>query len=177
MKLDSLAFGASTSVCRMTSAVRPKPHYLLGLLPQSRNAERDHVADLQELRLRLHAECHARRGAGDDDVAGLQNHELRAVPHEVCDAEDHRLGGAFLTRLAIHGKPHVEVLRLGDLILGDEPRAKRTESLRALALRPLAGALDLEFALRDVVGKAIASDCLPCGPLGEITGPAAAHDA
>src|SRR5215471_17894467 len=133
--LDSLRF------------LRPEPHHFLSLLAESLDAELHRVAGFQILRLRLHAERDARRRAGDDDVTGLQHHELRAVPHKVGDAEDHGLGGALLAGLAIHTKPHVELLRIGDFVPGDEPGTERPERLRALALGPLAAALDLEFTL------------------------------
>src|SRR5258707_4474783 len=123
--------------------LRPKPHHLLGLLAQPCNPELYDITWLKELRLRLHAERDARRGAGDDDVAGLQHHELRAVPHQVGDTEDHGLGGALLAVLAVDREPHIEILRLGDLVLGDEPGTERAERLRAFAFGPLAGALDL----------------------------------
>src|SRR5262249_10409046 len=103
--------------------------------------------------------------------------ELRAVPDEVRDAEHHGLGVALLPRLAIDGQPHVEVLRILDLVLGDEPRSERTEGLAALALHPLTGALDLEHALGDVIGQAIPGDRVHGLALGEIARALADDDA
>src|ERR1700712_5259082 len=120
-------------------------HDLLALLAELLDAERDDVAGLEELRRRLHAQAHARRRAGDDDVARLHDEELRAVPDQVFAAEDHGLGVAALALLAVDVEPHVEVLRILDFVLGDEPRADRAEGLGAFALAPLAaGAVDLE---------------------------------
>src|SRR5262249_54445014 len=119
----------------------------------------------------------ARRGAGNNDVAGLQDHKLRTVPHEVGDAEDHCLGVALLARLAVHGEPQVEILRIADFVPGDEPGAEGAEGFAALALGPLAGALDLEFAFRHVIGEAVAGHRVHGGALGEITGAAADHHA
>src|SRR5580704_16939437 len=95
-------------------------HHLLLLLAQPIDAERHHVAGLQKRR-RLHAEPDALRRAGDDDVAGLQDEILRAAPHDVAAVEDHGRGVAALTFLAVDVKPHVQFLRILDLVLGDEP--------------------------------------------------------
>src|SRR5580658_4034097 len=132
-------------------------HHLLLLLTQPIDAERHHVAGLQERR-RLHAEPDARRRAGDDDVARLHDEILRAAPDDVAAVEDHGRGVAALALLAVDVEPHGKLLRVLDLVLGDEPRAKRAEAFAALALGPLPGALDLKHALGHVVGEAIAGD-------------------
>src|SRR5205814_6513740 len=75
-------------------------HHLLLLLAEPGNAETHDVAGLEELR-RLHAEADAGRRAGDDDVAGLHDEELRAVPHDMGHAEDHGPGRTLLARLAV----------------------------------------------------------------------------
>src|SRR6516164_9234787 len=67
----------------MTALLRSEPHDLLGLLAEAFDAELDDVAGLEEFRLRLHAQPDARRSSRDDDVAWLQHHELRAVPHDM----------------------------------------------------------------------------------------------
>src|SRR5208282_1054370 len=89
----------------------------------------------------------------------------------------HSAGGALLPGLAVDRQPHVEPLRVADLILGDQPGPERTESLAALALGPLAAALELENTLGDVVGEAIAGDRLHRLVLGEIARTAADDDA
>src|SRR3981081_4583878 len=156
--------GGETNVRRWIRASRLGPssllelHHFLPLIAQSVYAERDDVACLEESRLRLHAEPDTGRRARDDDVARLQHEELRAVPDEVLAIEDHGLGIAALALLAIDVEPHVEALRVLDLILGDQPGAERPERLAALALDPLSGALDLEHALRHVVGEAVSGD-------------------
>src|SRR4029079_4756619 len=83
---------------------------------------------------------------------------LRAGPDQVGDVEDHRLGVALLPDLAVDGELHVEVLRVLDLVLGDHPGAERAEALAALALGPLAGTLDLEYAFGHVRRQAVAGD-------------------
>ena len=122
---------------------------LLRLLAEALDAEAHGLAGLQEDRVRLHAHADAGRRAGGDDVAGLQGHELADVADELGDAEDHRLGRAVLAAVAVDLEPHVEVLRVGDFVVGDEPGADRAEGVAALALVPLAAALDLEFALAE----------------------------
>src|SRR6478735_6382172 len=111
---------------------------LLLLLAQSVDAETHHVAGFQKFRLRLKARANTGRRAGDDDVARLQHEELRAVPDEVRNAEYHGAGRALLPALAVDREPHVEPLRVPDLVLGDEPGAERAERLAALPLGPLA---------------------------------------
>src|SRR5919108_4046193 len=75
------------------------------------------------------AERDARRGAGVDHVARLQDHELAGVPDQVAHAEDHVLGGAVLAQLAVDPGPQAESLRVADLVGGDQPRAERVEGL------------------------------------------------
>ena len=70
---------------------------------------------LQPLR-RLHAERDARRRAGGDHVARQQRHVARYVGDELGDAEDHRPRVAGLPPLAVDVEPHVEVLRILDLV-------------------------------------------------------------
>src|SRR5258708_1321647 len=131
----------------------------LALLAEPLDAERDDVPDLEELR-GLHAEAHAGWGAGGDDVAGKERHELADVGNEVRAVEDHRARVAALALLAVHVEPHVERLRVGDLVGGDQPRPDGTEGVASLALVPLAAAPELEVALRDVVHDAITGDMI-----------------
>src|SRR3984957_8756635 len=153
----------------------PLDHFLL-LLTQPIDAQRHHVAGLQERR-RLHAEPHARRRTGDDDVAGLQDEILRAAPHDVAAVEDHGRGVAALAFFAVDVEPHGELLRVLDLVLGDEPRAERAKRFAAVAFGPLPGALDLEHALGDVVGEAIAGDDVERPFLAQVAGARADDDA
>ncbi len=108
----------------------------------------------------LHAEADAGRGAGDDDVAGQQRHEAADVGHQFGAAEDHVGGRAVLHAGAVQIQPEMQVLRIGDLVGGDQPRSERAEAVAALALVPLRAAFELVFALGDVVGDAVAGDVL-----------------
>src|SRR4051812_22743216 len=77
---------ADESRSRSLPAVRDDA---LALLAQALDAERDDVAHLEVLR-RLHAEPHAGRRAGGDDVARQQRHELADVRNQARRPEDHR---------------------------------------------------------------------------------------
>ena len=58
----------------------------------------------------------AGRRAGGDHVAGQQRHVARDVGDDRRDAEDHRLRVARLPALAVDVEPHVEILRVPDLV-------------------------------------------------------------
>src|SRR3546814_13531700 len=60
------------------------------------------------------AHADARRGAGRDDVARLEAHELGQVADEEGDAVDHGPGRAVLIALAVDLQPHRQHLRVGE---------------------------------------------------------------
>src|SRR5262249_7431080 len=130
----------------------------LALLAKSLDAERHHVARLEIFRLGLHAHRHARRRAGDDHVARLHDKILRAAPDDVPAVKNHGAGVPALAFLAVHVEPHVEILRVLDLVLGNEPWSERAKRLATLTFGPLPRPLDLKDALRNIVGKAVARD-------------------
>src|SRR5262249_51141569 len=149
--------------CRRNTGARGLPlplplRHLLPLLAEAVDAERDHVARVQEFRLRLHAQPDAGRRAGENHIAGLHHEILRAAPDEMPAVEDHGAGIAALALLAVDVEPDVQALRIPDLVLGDQPRAEWAEGFAALPLDPLPAALELEDALGHVVGQAIAGD-------------------
>ena len=67
---------------------------------------------------------------------------------------------AALARLAVDGRPHLEALRIANLVGGHQPGADRREGVRALALGGRAPVLHLERALRHVVDDAVGGDVL-----------------
>jgi len=75
-------------------------------------------------------------------------------------AVNHGGGCAILHALAVQLQPEVEVLRVFHLVGGHQPRADGAESVVGFALGPLAGTLDLEFTLREVIDGAIACHVL-----------------
>src|SRR5215207_4933399 len=147
----------------------------LALFAEALDPERHHIPGLEEA-LWLHAHADARRGAGGDHVARLQDHEVRDIRDDLRHVKDHGLGRTALRALAIHVEPHGEVLRIWDLVLGDEPRAERAEGRAALALGPGAAALQLVFTLGYVVADAVAGDEVKCLVRPDIGGPLADHD-
>ena len=126
-------------------------------LVRARDPEPHHIAGLEVAR-RLLAHADAGRRAGGDDVAGHQRHEVADVADQMVDREDHRPGVAVLHPLAIDVEPHVERLRIGDLVARHQPRPERGEAVAALALVPGAAALELIVALRHVVADEVAGD-------------------
>src|SRR5699024_5414573 len=93
--------------------------------PELIDAQLDDVAKAKIDGLRLHAERYACWSAGADHVPWQQRHELTHVADEKRDAEDHVGRGRTLASVAIHGEPHAERLRVGDLIARGEKRPDR----------------------------------------------------
>src|SRR6202008_4362179 len=118
------------------------------LFPKSGNPEAHGLAGLQVDRVWLLAHADTGRRAGGNDVAPLQAHEVAEVGYQLLHVEDHGLGAAVLIAVAVDLQPHREVLRIGNLVPGHQPRTGGAEGVAALALVPLAAALDLELALR-----------------------------
>ena len=65
---------------------------------------------------------------------------------------------AALVAVAVDLELHRKLLRVAHFVGGDEPRANRAEGVAALALVPLAAALELVLALGDVVDDAVAGN-------------------
>ena len=63
---------------------------------------------------------HALGGAGDDDVAALEGHDLRDVAQQAGDLEQHELGGVLLLDVAVDGEVQLDGVRVRDRGLGDE---------------------------------------------------------
>ena len=151
---------------RLRSSVRTcrrhrERDHLLARLAEPVDAELDDVAGLQVHRLRLHAEPDARRRAGADDVAGQQRHELADVADERRHVEDHVRGRAVLARA--RRSPSATCRSCcGSAISSRVARNGPSGAKRvaALALHPLAAALELERALRVVVVQRVAGDVL-----------------
>src|SRR5262249_22534111 len=87
--------------------------------------------------LRLLAHPDPGRGAGGDQVARLEHHELPQVVDDEERVEYHRLGVAGLPACPVDVEPHVEVVDVRDLVRGGQPGPGRVERLGRLALRPL----------------------------------------
>src|SRR5207253_8656543 len=111
------------------------------------DAELDLVAG-REVARRAVPQPDARRGARGEDVAGQERHELTDVADEGRHVEDQLAGGAALLGLTVHLEPELEIVHVAKLGGRGEKRAQGCERVAALALLPLAAALELERPLR-----------------------------
>src|SRR5205814_10368874 len=100
----------------------------------------------------------ARRGARGDDVAGQERHKLTDVADEGRHVENQLARRAALLGLAVHLEPELEIVHVADLVGRGEKRPERREGIAALALHPLAAALELERPLRVVVVQHVPGD-------------------
>lgn len=139
--------------------------------------ESDDIAGA-EIARGLHAEADAGRGAGGDDVAGFEGHELRQIMNEERHVEDHRASAAVLAWFVVDPEAKAEIGGIGNFVRCDEPGAEGIEGVARFSLGPLATAFELEGALGDVVGNAVASDARGgFGGGGKVAGFAGDHDA
>src|SRR3984957_21247775 len=95
---------ASACVCpAMTSFWRTTSRRddFLPLLAEAFDAQRNHVADIEEFRGRLHAGCDAGWRSRGDDVTGQQRQELRDIRGALSLGEDHGRGRPGLAPLAV----------------------------------------------------------------------------
>src|SRR3569833_2726351 len=136
---------------REISISTPPGNDLLLLLTQLLDPQPHGIPGLQEYGDELLAGAYPGWCTGRDDVARLQCHEPARVAHQLGNTKNHGAGIAGLHPLTIHIAPHIEILDITDLIARDEPRSDRTEGVTALALVPGTAALQLEFALRNIV--------------------------
>src|SRR5262245_15228294 len=74
------------------------------------------------------------------------------------DGEDHVARIALLANGAVDSEGDRNRLRVRDLVSRYQPGTERTEGVEALSLHPLAAAVGLPIALRDVVGETVAGD-------------------
>jgi hypothetical protein len=103
----------------------------------------------------------------------VEGEEAGEVAHHVGHAEDHVPGAAVLIALPVHLQPQAQVLRVGHLVLGDQPGPDGAEGVAALALVPKPPALELELPLRDVVDHAIPGHVFQGFLEGDVPGPPA----
>src|SRR5881394_768238 len=143
--------------------------------PESLDAELHDVAGGEEAG-RLLPEPHTGRRSGRDHVTGKQSHELADVADERGHVEHQLLGRAGLLRLAIDLEPHGEVVHIRDFVRRGEKGPQRRERVAAIALHPLAAALELEGPLRVVVVQHVAGDVPQGGILFHVARAPADHD-
>src|SRR5580698_3731317 len=90
-------------------------HRSLLLDAETGDAEAHGLAGAQIL-WRFLSQADAGWGAGGNDIAGLEPHELADVGDQVRDAEEHGAGAAVLKTAAIDVQPELQVLRIGNFI-------------------------------------------------------------
>src|SRR6266446_4337498 len=166
---SSLALLAMTRLAMHSARRISSRDDFLPLFAEPLDAERDHVADIEEF-WRLHAGTDARRRAGGDDVARQQRQELRDVGNAFRHRKDHGGSRSGLTALAVDIEAHRQFLHVRYLVLGHQPGSERTEGVVRLALGPLTQTLDLEIALGYVVTDAVAGDVVERVGLGYVLG-------
>src|SRR5437764_1362376 len=148
---------ADATICPVPSALEGDE--ALVLLAEAFDRQPHRVAWPEEFR-RLEAGADAGRRPGRDHVARIERHEMADIADDVVDAKDQVGSVAVLPPLAIDLGPQLQLARVGHLVGGDQPRPHWAEGVAALALGPLAAALELVFALGDVIDDAIAGDVL-----------------
>src|SRR5438270_8476663 len=138
------------------------------------DAELDLVSG-HEVARRAVAQSYAGRRAGGDDVAWGERHELADVADECRHVEDELARRAALFGLAVHLEPDREIVHVADLVGRGEEGAQRGERVAALALHPLAAALELEGALGVIVVQHVPGDVAQRSVSLDVRRPAA-HD-
>jgi hypothetical protein len=76
--------------------------------------------------------------------------------------KNHRFRTAILHQLSIHAGASFATLDIRQFIAGCQPRSKRVGCVTTLPLAPLSTALQLEFALGDIVRNAVPGDAGSC---------------
>ena len=125
----------------------------------------------------LDSHAHAGRRAGGDHIAGQERDELAHIAHNFCHAENHSARIANLHGHAVQVEPEGELLRIGDFIGGNQPRANRAKGVAALAFVPSAAALQLVFALAQIIDHTVARNKFQCIFLCHILRLGADHNA
>ena len=107
---------------------------------------------------RLESETDSGRGAGGNDIAGQECHELADVAHEEGDFENEICSGAVLFGFSVDLEPEAQGVWVGNFVCCGQPRTQRGEGVGAFAFDPLTAALELPGAFAVVVVEDIAGD-------------------
>ena len=108
--------------------------YRVGQLADTFDFDDALVAGLQVTR-RLAGETDAGRGAGGDDVAGLQREHAREIRDQLRHVEDQVLRVRVLQLFAARGSGEiVEIVRILDLVGGHDRRAHRAKVSKVLPI-------------------------------------------
>src|SRR5665213_1822489 len=107
---------------------------------------------------RLLAKTYPRRSSGGDDVAGLKRHELTQIAHEERGLENHLGSRAVLKAMSVDLEPQAQRRIVAHAVGRHEPRSDRSETICRLSFYPLAAALQLPGALRQIIDDTVACD-------------------
>src|SRR3989442_139394 len=135
-----------------------------------------HRVAVYQVTWRALAQSDARGCASGDDVPGQERHELADGTDERWHVEDELAGRAALLGFALHLEPYPEVVHVPNLVRRGEKRSQRREAVAALALHPLATALQLKGPLGVIVVGQVAGDVLPRLVPLHVRGAAPDHD-
>src|SRR5262249_42887182 len=113
--------------------------------------------------------------SGEEDVAGLERPVLRRVADDLLAIEDHVAGVRGLSHFAVDPALQLEVVRIGNLIRGDEVRPNRTEAVAGFSQHQLGG-LGLQVAGGEIVSHAVAKNVGKGVRLAHVAGDLAHHD-
>ena len=108
-------------------------------------------------------------GAGGDDVARLQRHQLREVGEQRRHAEDQVRGRGPLHLLAVEGEADLDRVVRPGLVGGDQRRPAGGGAVEDLAGHPLRGG-ELEVAGGEVVEQRVAGEVVERVGLGDFLG-------
>src|SRR5262245_17464938 len=126
----------------------------VALPPQTADLDLHHVAGTEVREPAGRANTLWRTGV--HNITRVENGELRQVPQQPADPEDHVLCGGILPWLAVDPRAQRQVLRIRHFVRGDQPRPQRVERLAALAFGPLpAGPVVLELPFGQVVDNRV----------------------
>ena len=118
----------------------------------------DDVADLQQAvgETAWHAADPGRRARGDH-VTRFERERFRQVGHLLIAVVDHLAGVPVLAQLVVDERTDREVVRVTELVLGDDPRPERPVGVERLAHRHRRRP-HLPVAYRQIVGDRVAGD-------------------
>jgi hypothetical protein len=97
----------------------------------------------------------ARRRARGEDVAGFERHHGREIGDLIIDIVDHVASRRALLLHAVDRQPHFKRMRIGDFIIGREPRTDGAMRVERLA-EGVSGRPELPVPRCKVVGDEIA---------------------
>ena len=105
------------------------------------------------------------KSAGGDDVSRIESDETRKPGNLIGNLVRHRAGIIVLSRLAVGPRLYIKVVRIGNLVLGDDPRPDT-----AMRVLPLGNKLRATHHStgRDIEERHIPENVIQCFGLRDI---------